>query len=434
MRDTPINLPEIHELLQQLLNGGYEPVSEAVYADSASRSLIQTLNAVHDQKESLVQAYNDDLQRSEARLRRIIESTPVGICITDENGAYEYVNPTYCRLYGYREDELLGNSFTIVVPEEHKDELTRLHAEFMGRRYELRGEWLVVRKDGSLMSILADAAYIIDVDGRPKKVTFVLDITERKRSEELLRNTVLQLNSEIERRTQLEKTKNEVERMIRHDLRNPLNGIMAAAEILMIDEINDEQRELCVVIREAGGKLNSMLSSSMDLIRMEAGNYVLNAESIDLTSVLREVHREMGPLSNSHGVTIQFLLGDAQLDWAAELPMEGERLYVADLFANVIRNAVEGSDRGDVVTVQIQAGDEYQVTTHNTGAVPEDIRDNFFERYATSGKKNGTGLGTYVAALITGAHNGRIEFNTSDADGTTVVVTLPRLQPRQSSA
>lgn len=433
MGEKTLTLAQVKDLLAMQLDGSYVPLEPADYDDPVARALAANLNEIHTNRDDLQQNYNTELKRSEERLRRIIESTPVGICITNEDGLYEYVNPTYLRLYGYDEEELLGESFLTVVPDEHKDELAHLHAEFMGRRYELRGEWSVVKKDGSPLSILADAAYITDIDGKPKKVTFVVDISERKRAEELLRTTVDRLNEEIAQRTMLEKTKNEVERMIRHDLRNPLNGIMAAAEILMTDDITDEQRELCLVIRESGGKLNSMLSASMDLVRMESGTYVLKRETVDLVSVLKGIRQEMRPLAVSAGVGVRFLLDGSELNWSDSLPLEGETLYVSDMLANIIRNAVEGSKRGDTVTVELTSGETHTISVHNSGVVPAEIRDVFFERYATSGKKNGTGLGTYVAALISRVHNGDIRFETSETKGTTVEITLPRHQPSQSS-
>jgi PAS domain S-box-containing protein len=109
----------------------------------------------------------------------VIEKTPVAICITNEKHLYEYVNPAYCKLYGYEFDELIGESFLIVVPEEFQTELVSLHDQFMNREYELEGNWEVVRKDGTRLQILANAAYVVDEQGRPKKVTFVLDVTEK---------------------------------------------------------------------------------------------------------------------------------------------------------------------------------------------------------------------------------------------------------------
>lgn len=429
-----IDLSEATGLLRKLLSGSYTEISDETARSNAHRDFLHALNALAGQKAELIRSYNEDLKQSEARLRNIIESTPVGICITDEQGYFEYMNPTYCKLYGYQPEDLIGNHFTMMVPEKHRDELIHLHSEFMGRRYELRGEWEVVRADGSPMAIIADAAYIIDVDGLPKKVTFVLDISERKKAEQLLEQTVNQLNDEIRRREELERVKTEVERMIRHDLRNPLNGIIAAAEIMMADELSDEHRELCLVIRESGRKLDTMLSSSMDLVKMEEGSYELRARPMNLVEVLKEVRRETEPLAAGSNIDVLYVLDAVPIRGSEVLQMEGERLYLADALSNLVRNAIEASGAGDEVTVSVDSGDHYTISIHNSGVVPEEIRSVFFDRYATSGKKGGTGLGTYVAALITRVHKGTISFETDEEEGTTVSLTLPRSQPKSEKA
>lgn len=112
----------------------------------------------------------------------VAEKAPVGICITNQNYLYEYINPAYCRIYGYRYEELIGKPFTVVVPEDHRKELTELHDRFMNQEYELEGEWEVVRKDGKRLTILANAAYVVDEQLQPKKITFVLDRTRERRA------------------------------------------------------------------------------------------------------------------------------------------------------------------------------------------------------------------------------------------------------------
>lgn len=119
-------------------------------------------------------------------VRTIVQATPVGVCITDERGMFEQVNAAYERFYGYPAAELQGRHFTMVVPPEGRQELAELHDRFIADGAGVRGEWVVVRKDGSRATILADACRIIGADGRPRKVTFVVDITERRRIEDEL--------------------------------------------------------------------------------------------------------------------------------------------------------------------------------------------------------------------------------------------------------
>ncbi len=129
----------------------------------------------------------ETLRTSQERYQSIIEKTPAGVCITSEDYRYEYVNPAYCRLYQYEPDELIGQSFMVVVPEAYQQTMAQLHDRFLQGEAEVRGEWRVVTRDGTELTILADAARIIGADGQPKKATFVTDITARKQAEDAVR-------------------------------------------------------------------------------------------------------------------------------------------------------------------------------------------------------------------------------------------------------
>ncbi|MEQ6916332.1 sensor domain-containing diguanylate cyclase [Halomonas aquatica] len=119
---------------------------------------------------------------------KVIHAAPIGICVTDADGLFEMVNPAYCDFYGYREEELLGQPFTMVVPEANRPSLIDLHERFIAGESDLEAtqEWEVQGRDGQPKNILAKAARIRDGNGQVKKVTFVLDITERKSLEQRL--------------------------------------------------------------------------------------------------------------------------------------------------------------------------------------------------------------------------------------------------------
>ncbi|NJP05512.1 MAG: PAS domain S-box protein, partial [Chloroflexaceae bacterium] len=127
------------------------------------------------------------LEQSEERFRLVFEHTPIGMCITNEQGLFEYVNPAYCQLYAYAPDELIGQPFTIVVPEGQRDVLWELHRQFItGETEEIGSDWQVVNRHGACLTILADAARIMGHDGRPRKATFVRNITEERATRERL--------------------------------------------------------------------------------------------------------------------------------------------------------------------------------------------------------------------------------------------------------
>ena len=97
---------------------------------------------------------------------------------------------------------------------------------------------------------------------------------------------------------------------------------------------------------------------------------------------------------------------------------------------NIVKNAIEASSAGQTVTVSLEQGDAAVLSVHNQAAVPGHFLPVFFEKYATHGKKGGTGLGTYSARLMTEIQHGRIAVASSPEAGTTVVVSLPRPRER----
>lgn len=162
---------------------------------------------------------NRQLQRSREIFRKIFNKTPMGMCITDEQGYFESVNPAYLELYGYDSEEVIGNHFTMVVPEEHRLELSNLHDTFIREGTEIRGRWDVVDKNGTTKSVLADAARIIGHDNRPRKVTFVIDITREREYENHLKRMALTdpLTRLFNRRHFFKEMKRERERSQRYE-------------------------------------------------------------------------------------------------------------------------------------------------------------------------------------------------------------------------
>ena len=101
-------------------------------------------------------------------------------------------------------------------------------------------------------------------------------------------------------------------------------------------------------------------------------------------------------------------------------------MYLQNAINNLLKNAIEASPQDRRVKVKIKAGPgSLSIVMHNWGIVPEDIRTTFFEKYVSSGKKGGVGLGTYMASLVVKVHNGQIRVDSSEEKGTEVSMVLP---------
>ena len=360
--------------------------------------------------------------------KKILEALPIGVCLTDKEGKFNFVNTRYTEIYGYEPAELIGQCFTKVVPDAQKEAMIGRHDKFMADKNEVEGIWKVQRKDGKQFRIQANAALVEQNEGEgPFKMTFVVDITDVHTATDHLGATVEMLKRKLEAQ--------ELSRhMADHDLRNDLINISQLAELLQGTQLDEKQQRWIKLIHKLSQRTLNTLQMSSDLRRMEQGEYDLNRSEFDLLQVLL-VQTEAYAMEKKHRqIDIETQFEGKPVDFSKqELPIEADKLYIERLFANLIGNAIEASSKQDEVQINISTQSGLSVSIHNSGVIPEDIRDSFFDKFVTSGKKSGTGLGTYIAKLITDLHGGQINYNTSAEKGTTITVNLPQNVIQQSS-
>lgn len=231
-----------------------------------------------------------------------------------------------------------------------------------------------------------------------------------------------ELEKQRDELSNLHKLRDSIDRMVRHDLRNPLNGILGFTEIAQDEsELPQSLRKYLPIVEQSAYTMLDLINNSMDLFQMEEGSYDLEPRPVELGSLIKSVLGEVEIARASKELTVDY--SGSEND---EVRVSGERAKLHSMFSNLIVNAVEASPRAASLTIRVrEEGEEVAVRIHNYGVVPDDVRDRFFERYATSGKKRGTGLGTYSARLIARTHGGDISFTSTEQEGTWVEVRLP---------
>jgi signal transduction histidine kinase len=227
-------------------------------------------------------------------------------------------------------------------------------------------------------------------------------------------------------RQQADALRLDVEHITRHDIKTPLLGALNGINYLEnFTAVDAEQRDMLEEMRQSLNTGLDLINRSLDLYKMETGNYEYAPVVMDILPTCRRVADDLSGMAKVRGVDVIVSLDGAPLKTgdALEACMEGSLCYA--VLANLVKNAIEASDTGDSVEVRIGSGEEVALAVHNRAAVPESVRDVFFQKYATAGKRTGTGLGTYSAKLMVQVMGGRIAMETSEEDGTTVTVTLP---------
>jgi PAS domain S-box-containing protein len=370
--------------------------------------------------EKNLQHISNTAQQSGGIAEKILNALPIGICITNKDGYFTYVNPRYREMHGYEKEELIGKHISMVVPKEGKAAMKQQHDDFMENHYELQGEWEAQRKNGEKFTVLANAAYLInEIEGGPQKMTFVADIDSLSLSTDNLNATVEMLNRKIDAQELAFHISN-------HDMRNNIGNIYQLADLLSNTQLDKKQSKYVEIIHQLSLRTLELLKMSSDYLKMEKGHYEPQPSDFNL---LRALSNEIGAFSSeseNRGISFHTLLNSERVQYEEEsLTIRADKAYMERMFGNLIGNAVEASPNEAQISVSVETKETLKVSIHNQGAVPEDMQGHFFDKFATSGKEEGTGLGTYIAKLVTELHHGNIHFETSEKEGTTLCIELP---------
>jgi len=168
-----------------------------------------------------------------------------------------------------------------------------------------------------------------------------------------------------------------------------------------------------------------MVNLSLDLFKMEQGTYQYEPTPVEVLSTIDDIVQENQILISSKQVSLEIRINGNLVSESASFEVPGENLLFYSMLANLIKNALEASPEKAKLGIDLKSEDGYIISIHNEGAVPEEMRPIFFDKYSTSGKLGGSGLGTYSARLITQTLGGKIQLETNQETGTSVIISLP---------
>lgn len=215
-----------------------------------------------------------------------------------------------------------------------------------------------------------------------------------------------------------------VEAVSRHDLRAPLTVVLGTIAILRERDLPAElQQQLVDRAHAAAVRMLTQLERTLDLHRIEQGLYDRPPAPVGVDALLDDVVLGMGPMVEARDVALELAV-----DTPRPVVGRGDEDLLYSALSNLLRNAVEAAagERGRVEVRLSSDEDRITVRITNDGEVPAAVRDRFFEKFVTSGKADGTGLGTYSARRMMRASGGEVELLPPTAGRTAVEVTVPR--------
>jgi PAS domain S-box-containing protein len=349
-------------------------------------------------------------ERELHKLSQAIRQSPISIIITDYDGRIEYVNPQFEQLTSYSEEETIGKNPRVLKSGKHSKEYYRKMWQTIKQGETWRGEFINLKKNGETYYEDAVIAPVVNEEG---------EITH-----------FIALKEDVTRRKQLEKLKEEVDRIMRHDLKTPLNAILGFPQLLkMKEDLDQESLEYIEEIEKAGREMLRQINQSLDLYKMETKTYQYSPSNFDLMKVISRIIHETIPIRDKTGIAIEVTADGTKIAGESGFIIYGEEWLTYSMLSNLIVNAIEASPEQETVGIElsdVSRDSRYSIAISNKGTVPKSIRNKFFEKYVTTGKKKGTGLGTYIARQMAETMGGTISMHTSETEGTTITIRLPK--------
>lgn len=341
----------------------------------------------------------EELRKSEERYRTLVENIADGIALIYK-GRIIFHTKAFSDMLGYDFPAITRFKLTDLGWEENA-----LAEAFKAKTFKSSGQYRLRKKDGSSLWASVNAS----------RITYKG------------KNTVIASFRDITAIVEAENMRRDMERMLRHDMRSQLVGIVGLVNrLLERTSLNPTQNEYCRLIRKCGMDLEEMIQNYLDAAKLEQASFTLRREHFNLLETVKHARDTLRELADKKNINIVIIFSHKVYSIDDHLVYFGDRLYLQNALNNLLKNAVEASPKDTTIKIKTKKKEEsIEVSIHNWSAVPEEIHSTFFDKYVSAGKREGTGLGTYMARLVAEQHGGTISFNSSKNEGTTVVMELP---------
>ncbi|WP_346288470.1 PhnD/SsuA/transferrin family substrate-binding protein [Zoogloea sp.] len=361
------------------------------------------------------------LIESETRQRLILEAIGEGVFDTDLEGRCTFINPAAAKLLGYREDDVLGQSMHALVHSRHPDgrpyprescpvcqttrdgQTRRLDEHFWRKGGESFPVHLTItpsRRDGELTG----AVVVFSDISESVRTARELD-RHRNHLEELVGQRTAQLEQARLAAEAANQAKSAFLANMSHEIRTPLNAITGMAYLIRRSHVTPEQAERLGKIETAGHHLLEIINAILDLSKIEAGKFSLDASPVDIPTLVGNVAAMLADRARARGLQLQ-------VDLPAPFPPllgDGTRLQQALL--NYAGNAIKFTEKGSVTLRAITEADDgeslrVRFEVEDTGiGIPAELQPRLFAPFSQADESitreyGGTGLGLAITRKL----------------------------------
>ena len=350
------------------------------------------------------------LKASEETFRLAIEDASIGMALVSTSGRLLKVNKALCDLLGYKEHELLSNTFqSITHPEDLQEDLQYVRQALAGEIKAYQMEKRYFRKSGRVVWALLSVSIVRHASGEPNYfISQIQDITERK---------------------EMERMKSDFVSVVSHELRTPLTSIRGSLGLLagaMFNDLPEKANRLVDIAYNNSERLILLINDMLDMDKITSGQMRFDVKEEAVAPLIRQAIVSNQPYADKYGVTI----AELSVDENAIVNVDPGRF--SQVLANLLSNAAKFSAQGDNVEIGTRlSGSTVRILVQDHGiGISEEFRTRIFGKFSqadSSGTraKGGTGLGLHISRQIVKQMGGEIGFDTEMGKGTTFWVEFP---------
>jgi PAS domain S-box-containing protein len=347
-----------------------------------------------------------EAEEKSAKLAAIIESSDDAIISKTLESVITSWNESAERIFGYKADEIIGETIYKLIPEDRKDEEPRILSQLKGGERVEHFETQRMTKDGRLIDVSITVSPVKDKQGNIIGLSKIArDITERKKDDV---------------------RKNDFIGMVSHELKTPLTSLNAILQVANAKLKNSEDKFLSGAMYKANAqvkRMSAMINGFLNISRLESGKILIEKSTFDMEEMIQEVIDETNLTGSSH--SINFTPGNG-------IEVYADAGKINSVISNLISNAIKYSSRGQQVNVGCVVSEGKVVVSIADKGIGIEAKDaeKIFERYYRVEANHtqhisGFGIGLYLSAEIIKRHGGDIWVESEIGKGSTFYFSLP---------
>jgi PAS domain S-box-containing protein len=385
------------------------------------------------------------LRESEQRFRTLFEQAAVGVALLEtRTGRYVRINQKYCDFLGYTMAEMLQRTFQdVTYPEDIAPNVNHAALLIEGRLSEFSLEKRYVRQDGQVVWGNLTASPLWKPGEQPGvyyHIAVVEDITERKHTEEALRELNASLEQRVEERTrdlaaatvrlaELSRLKDDFISRISHELRNPLANVKLYLQLLEQGR-PEKHADYILTLHQQADRLQHLIEDLLDVSDLTLDQIEVHRAPLDVSDLLHSLVTDYAARALDRDLSLQALSAPDRLT------LSTDRNLLRQALATVLNNALSYTPHGGSITLcadraTTSQGERVTIEVHDSGPgiSTEDLPHIFepFYRGAVTAdyKTPGTGVGLFIAQHLSERLSGYITVASQPGQGTTFTFWLP---------